>query len=215
MIGGEHSVDVNASVDELWEFIARFENWAPYVIGFQQLSTVSEDRTIWKLRGDVGILSREVDIQVDVTNWQQPERAEFDLTGITERLTGKGVISIESATTDSSAATTAVPAQTPVPSWTSRLLAWLATRFIRRAHKQSAARESALQSAAGSPETPSVRVAAKADSELRSRLTIALQLVPGGPMAPMLEMLMAPMLDEAAQDFGSSIKRAIEGERDE
>lgn len=220
MIGGEHSVEVKASVDELWEFIARFENWAPYVIGFQELTTVSEDQTIWKLRGDVGILSREVDIQADVTNWQRPEKAEFDLTGITERLTGKGVIAIEPV-----AGSTAIkgPVVTPpsgakpaAPSWFNRLLASLAARFIRRAHRQSAARGPTPATVPGSPTSSnSPAPPAGSDATTRSRLTITLELTPGGPMAPMLEMLMAPMLDEAARDFSSSIRRAIEGERDE
>src|SRR4051794_19889195 len=99
MIGGEHAVRVACPPDELWAFMEHFPNWAPYVVGYRDLRQVDDDTAVWTLRGDVGILSREVEIEVSVTSWEPGQSASFSLEGVTERLSGIGAFAISASPT--------------------------------------------------------------------------------------------------------------------
>jgi carbon monoxide dehydrogenase subunit G len=218
VIGGEHSVEINASVQELWEFLSAFENWGPFVVGFQNLVQVDEKQSLWTLRGDMGILSRDVEIRVDVTLWEPPRRAEFELTGITERITGTGCFEIAQVSDTKSEDLAQEPARSGQKSTSDheqarslwmRLRNALVLRMINRARgraKHPSAENSHIKGAA-SDSTPTT---SKNMSDARTRLTFKLEAAAGGPMAPMIEMLMAPLLEPAAEDLTRSIQQAME-----
>ena len=86
----EYSVQIAAPVEQVWAYVEILPNWAHLMIGFQKLDLVDDRRSIWTLRGNVGILSREVDIQADITLWEPLRRVEFEITGLTERISGEG-----------------------------------------------------------------------------------------------------------------------------
>ncbi|RYJ03227.1 MAG: SRPBCC family protein [Actinomycetales bacterium] len=196
MIGGEHSVRIARPVDELWSYLASFSSWAPHVVGFQSLREVDDKTTVWTLRGDVGILSREVEIEVTVSAWDEGRSAAFTLTGLTERLDGTGSFEVRPAEEEAPAPT--VAAAPPKLGWWARFRRRMARRMIRRAR--------------GTTPAP---VAAPADTAETagpaSYLTFRLEVAPGGPMAPMVEMLMEPLLVPAAEDLSLQIKQALEG----
>lgn len=215
MIGGEHAVRVACPPDELWTFMEHFPNWAHYVVGYRDLRQVDDTTAVWTLRGDVGILSREVEIEVSVTSWKPGHSADFALEGVTERLSGTGGFVVSAATPDEvSVEDAAVPADrtepaasrsaVPVEGWWSRLRRRFGRWMIRRA--QGGAVPTSTPSVAGST-TGSTAVGGASGSVLEFRL----EVTPGGPMAPMLEMLMAPLLEPAAEDLSLRIREAIEG----
>jgi hypothetical protein len=41
-------------------------------------------------------------------------------------------------------------------------------------------------------------------------MSFELRLTPGGPMAPMFELLMAPLLEPAAEDLAAGIRGVLE-----
>jgi hypothetical protein len=206
----EQSVEVAVGIDEVWRYVENLENWAPYVIGFQQLQVVDDRRSIWTVRGDLGILSREVELQADITLWQPRDRVEFTVTGLTERLEGDGHFVLRPS------GPSAAPA-TPDPVLAGgevqpaarrgrrhRLQAAWARFLLRRLTKRQATAPPAMTS-----ESPPDRTSD--DSECASVLSFRLRISPGGPMAPMLELLMGPMLEPAAEDLAAQIKGSVEG----
>lgn len=204
MIGGEHAVRVACGPERLWEFMEHFENWAAFVVGFEGMRRLDGSTTLWTLRGDVGILSREVEIQVTVTEWDPPRSAAFSLEGVTERLTGTG--SFEVAASDPGTGAAGGPAHGAPDAaagegWWSRLRRRLGRWLIRRAHGP---RREGGAIVAREP-------VASDDGGAEAWLTFRLQVAPGGPMAPMLEMLMAPLLEPAAEDLSLRIRESIEG----
>lgn len=195
MIGGEHSVRIARSDRELWAYMATFSNWAPHVVGYQSLREVDEKTSVWTLRGDVGILSREVEIEVGVNAWDEGRSAAFTLTGLTERLSGTGSFEVRPAEADAPEPT-AVPAPEKL-GWWARFRRRMARRMIRRARGTTPAPVAAPGPGSSGP---------------GSYLTFRLEVVPGGPMAPMVEMLMEPLLVPAAEDLSLQIQQALEGD---
>ncbi|WP_022884474.1 CoxG family protein [Glaciibacter superstes] len=193
----EYTVQINAPVDEVWSFIEDFQNWARFVIGYQKMELVNEKRSTWTLRGDVGMLAREVDIQVDITEWMPGERVEFQLTGLTERISGSGSMVMTAVQPGEKVIEGRVDADGSSPSWGKRLQAKVARSVIDRATTDGGHAE-----VTNEPDVPF-----EGES---SRLTGRLQLQPGGAMAPMLDMLMAPMLQPAAEDLVRGIRGALE-----
>jgi carbon monoxide dehydrogenase subunit G len=204
----EHSVRIGAPVERVWAYVGKLPNWAPFMVGFQKLVEVDDRRSVWTLRGDVGILSREVDIQADITVWEPLRRVEFTVTGLTERITGEGSFLLErAAQTPSAAESSSAAATSPAAPRVAllRRLRSAVVRFFLRSVTGSPARRPAV--AAGSAVAAGGAVAAGADG---ARLTFRLKVTPGGPMAPMLELLMAPMLEPAAEDLADGIRKALE-----
>lgn len=214
MIGGEHAVRVACSPERLWTFMEHFPNWASYVVGYQSLRVVDDKTSVWTLRGDVGILSREVEIEVVVTSWEPGRSAAFSLEGVTERLSGTGSFVITAdAPVDSSPVSTGPTAEAtaqaaPTEGWWARLRRRFGRWMIRRAQRGSAPTAPAGKHVAGAAAVAETRPQEVAGGScLRFRLEVA----PGGPMAPMLEMLMAPLLEPAAEDLSLRIREDIEG----
>lgn len=240
MIEAEYAIDLDTPVEDVWRYVEVIENWAPFMIGFQKLQIVNDRRSIWTLRGDVGILARDVDIQVDITTWEPMSRAEFQLTGLTERLAGSGRFELSAApaapaagdVSTSAASGASTPAAAAAPDatasasdpsgprsagregWWHRLQRRLAARLVRWLRRRSgppAAPTTGTVSAAPTTETAAAAEASASRSAGGSHLVFYLQIAPQGPMAPMVELLMRPMVEPAAQDFLGNLRRALEG----
>ncbi|ROO60810.1 hypothetical protein EDC02_2727 [Micromonospora sp. Llam0] len=250
MIEASYTLDIDVGVDEVWSFVEVIPNWAHFLVGFQKLDLVDDRRSIWTLRGDVGVLAREVDLQADITVWEPGRRAEFTITGLTERITGQGSFDIEPLDVPTSApggATAAGPADasqadgspangSPTsgeqrrpargdeqtrPGLLRRIRFAVAGRLLRWLNRRRATHPPAGPVAADGPPAAATEAAA-VDRESgpptsprtgRSRLRFHLQLTPGGPMAPMVELLMGPMVEPTAEDFLRNIRQALEARR--
>jgi carbon monoxide dehydrogenase subunit G len=193
-------VQIGAPVERVWAYVEKLPNWAPFMVGFQKLQLVDDRRSIWTLRGDVGILSREVDIQADITLWEPLRRVEFTVTGLTERLTGAGSFVLEPAGGQGPAAGSASP---PAAARRIPLL-----RRLRRAVARFLLRR--VMSPPAQPPAPAAPGPPAAAGGPGAALTFHLKISPGGPMAPMLELLMAPMLEPAAEDLAEGIRKALQ-----
>lgn len=195
------------SADDLWAYMASFSSWAPHVVGYQDLREVDEKSSIWTLRGDVGILSREVEIEVTVTAWDEGRSAAFALTGLTERLDGTGSFEVRADDAGDPDGVVAPEAGASAPQaperrgWWARFRRRMARRMIARARRTEPAPAAATKAPA-----PAADATGPA-----SWLTFRIEVAPGGPMAPMVEMLMEPLLEPAAEDLSLQIRRALEG----
>jgi carbon monoxide dehydrogenase subunit G len=210
---------VDASLERVWTYVENLNNWSHLMVGFQSLDIVTDRQSVWTLRGDVGILSREVKVQVDITEWLPLDRVEFTVLGITERLDGAGSFVLRrsgdaeaaASAETARAASVAVPADRP--SLLRRLRFALVRRILKRVGRKAAGRvTSAAQSTATTtgPSNVTTVLPPRVGADEQSRLEFQLRVSPGGPMAPMLELLMAPMLEPAAQDLADGIRKAVE-----
>jgi carbon monoxide dehydrogenase subunit G len=213
----QYTVQIATPVERVWAFVEHLPNWAPLMIGYQKLVEVNDRQSIWTLKGDVGMLAREVDLQADITVWEPLKRVEFTLTGLTEKLSGSGTFTLEPATGDK-AGEAETPAEespaaaaptAPAPRRKRRRLreafARFQARMMRRMMKRAEGADETVRAAAAT-----IPSAAADSSGEGSLLTFELHLQPGGPMAPMLELLMAPMLEPAVSDLTTGIRAALE-----
>lgn len=201
----EYVTTVDASLDRVWDFVQDMRKWGHLLVGFQSVEILDDRQSIWTLKGDVGILTREVRIQVDITEWIPNERVSFELTGITEGIDGSGTFLM--APVDSSAIVDQPPSAAPPKLGIfKRLQRAFARALLRRIDRRSSR-----------PAPPAARpdVAQRADRASAggpaSQLSFRLRVSPLGPMAPMLEVLMEPMIEPAAQDLADGIRAAVEG----
>lgn len=201
----EYTTEIGRPVKAVWRYVERIENWAPLVVGFQRLEIVDDRRSIWTLRGDVGVLAREVDLQADITVWEPGRRVEFTVFGLTEQVEGDGEFRLEDAGQEDAPVRPTAP---PKGGWWRRLRMRVARFLLRRATRRGAqVRDTAVAAPVSSDEAP----APSDETEGRSRLTFRLRVSPGGPMAPMVDVLMEPMLEPAAEDLARGIRHALEG----
>lgn len=175
------------SRETIWEFVKDMNNWAPFLTGYQKHEIVNETDSIWTLKGDVGMLSRTVRFQAHVTEWNGPQRVSFTLKGLNEEMDGGGCL--EMAASDAPA----TPAPAPAPAgFLQRLLIALARFFFRR------------KFGAG-PE----RLTGKTGGAV-SKLTFTLRMDAGGPTGPLVNAMLAPALQPAAEDLANKIAAHLE-----
>jgi carbon monoxide dehydrogenase subunit G len=162
--------------EDVWEFVKDMNNWAPFVTGYQKHEALSETDSIWTLKGDVGILSRVVELKAHVTEWNGPERVTFTLTGLNESVDGEGVLTMEPAALEAPAP--------PPPSLWKRLVKWLFALFTG--------------GGAARAELP-------AGTRAASRLTFFLKMEAGGAMGPLVNAMLGPALEPAAEELATKI----------
>src|SRR5215470_3914927 len=90
----EYTTQMRLPVSDVWAFVSDMNNWAPFLMGYQKHEIVDDADSIWTLKGDVGILSRVVELRAHVTEWAAPDRVSFTLTGINEPVDGGGMLVI-------------------------------------------------------------------------------------------------------------------------
>ena len=187
MAEAEYSTTTRLSPDAVWRFVEDMDNWARFVTGYQRHEKQSDTDSTWTLKGDLGVLARTLTFQVHVTEWDGPSRVAFELRGVNEPMTGEGAFRIESA-----AASDRGPAPEPqrgLAGLLERIWRWLLGRAGRRVERE----------------------AIPAPSAAATRLQLRLRLDPGGPMAPMINAMIKPMMLPAAEDLANRILAHLEG----
>jgi len=183
----EYTTTANLPVDLIWDFVEEMDNWARFVTGYQSHEKRSDTESLWTLKGDAGVLARKLVLQVDITEWSPGKRAAFRLKGLNEAMNGEGVFTLEPATG-------VEPASAPPPPRNALL------RFFE------AIVRGLLRLAGRAPRrAPAVLVGAG------TRLSFRLRLDPGGPMAPMINAMIKPLMLPAAESLANQILAHLEG----
>lgn len=86
---------VPREIRSVWRFVADVNQWAADMPGYRSHTMLSERDSLWRITGDVGMLSREVEIRVAVTEWNEPRTVSFSLEGTEEPISGGGRFSTE------------------------------------------------------------------------------------------------------------------------
>ncbi|MBO1512113.1 CoxG family protein [Metabacillus bambusae] len=85
-----YKVEVNLPIHSIWEFVSVMDNWAPLVPGYIEHEILNDSESIWKFKTDLGVIKKKIELKVDITDWIKPKKVIFNLTGINEKVTGKG-----------------------------------------------------------------------------------------------------------------------------
>jgi carbon monoxide dehydrogenase subunit G len=189
----EYSTTAKLPIGSIWEFVREMDNWAAFVAGYQSHAKQSETESVWILKGDVGVLARTVKLHVTVTEWAGPGRVSFALQGLNEPMQGSGAFVMESV-----GAAGPAPAAPPREGFVARLLAAIARFLFRLRHGRAERAPAAVGAGPASAET---------------RLSFRLRVDPGGPMAPMVNALMKPLLVPAAEDLANRILAHLEAQQ--
>ena len=191
-----HSTIVHAPLSTTWAFVAEMDNWAPLLTGYQGHEKHDEKVSTWRLRGDVGMLSREVELRVEITDWREGERVDFTLSGVNEQVDGDGTFTITSHQEDTAPNpdSDGDPVATEVGDnasrgWFASFFVWLARLLFRAQHGQ----QKALQ--------------AVVDEHVQ--LQFRLRMEAGGPMAPMINAMLQPAILPATEDLAVKIANRV------
>jgi hypothetical protein len=186
----EYSTRMHLTPEEIWEFVKDMNNWAPMLTGYQKHEIQSETDSIWTLKGDVGVLSRMVQLKAHVTEWNGPAKVAFTLTGLNEQVDGGGELVMGAVAAD---APTLAASQPKKGLWR-RFVDAIFRRIFRMMHGGGPARKE-LAPVAGRP---------------TSQLTFTLRMEAGGPTGPLVNAMLAPALLPAAEDLANKIAAHLE-----
>ncbi len=76
----------------VWQFVKDINNWAPLAKGYQSHEVLSDDESIWTVKGDIGPISRVTKFNINVTEWLENEGVTFVMKGLNEPISGEGAI---------------------------------------------------------------------------------------------------------------------------
>jgi carbon monoxide dehydrogenase subunit G len=195
-----YTTTTRVPIGRVWEFVQEMDNWGRFVTGYQKHEKQDDRHSTWTLRGDVGVLSRTLAFRVEITEWSGPERVSFTLTGVNEPMQGAGTFTMKSVSSDGDVANAPpVPIATPAPrGGVFRLLEAFWRWLLGRAGDGTVRDTAATQVGVG--------------SESRTELRFELSLVPGGPMAPMIDAMIRPLMLPAAENLANRILAELEQE---
>jgi carbon monoxide dehydrogenase subunit G len=183
----EYTTTARLPVPVIWDYVREMDNWAPFLRGYQSHAKQSDVDSTWVLKGDVGMMTRTVKFQVHIDEWGEPSRVLFTLKGVNEPMQGGGEFLL-APYEDASAAAAAPPE--PKLGLFARLVRWLYRLFAGRTER-----------AAGAAAGPGAGM---------SRLTFKLRITPGGPMGPMVDALMKPLMLPVAEELADRIMAELE-----
>lgn len=206
MAEARYTTTTRVPADRVWDFVQEMDHWAPFVMGYQSHQKQSDTESTWTLKGDLGVMSRTLTFAVLITEWNGPSKVRFTLQGLNEPMTGEGAFTIEATPPEAKAglgrgpedgreAAAGPPPQTrPRRSlfarWLESIARWLLTLVSGRVEREA---------------PPAV-----ASGQAHSQLSFELRIDPGGPMAPMVNAMIKPLLLPAAEQLADRILAHLE-----
>ncbi|WP_175639516.1 CoxG family protein [Metabacillus schmidteae] len=91
-----YKIEVDHPIRSIWNFVSVMDHWAPLVPGYLDHEIISLKESTWKFKTDLGVIKRKIHLKVDITAWIAPSKVEFNLTGINEKISGKGYFEAQS-----------------------------------------------------------------------------------------------------------------------
>jgi len=194
-----YTTTTRVPIDRVWDFVKDMDKWGRFVTGYQSHEQQDEKNSSWTLRGDVGVLSRTLTFRVQIVDWNGPERVSFTLTGVNEPMQGAGTFTMETVAGEGAAAPVAAAPPAPVAPRRNPLFRLLESfwRWLLGRTGDGVVRDAAATRAAAAGDT-------------LTRLRFELSLAPGGPMAPMIDAMIRPLMLPAAENLANRILAELE-----
>lgn len=82
--------EVPADREDVWRFVRKLDNWAPLLPGYERHVERNESSFWWQVRGESGPFSRLLELDVNVSRWNEPEDVVFNLKSLNEPFGGRG-----------------------------------------------------------------------------------------------------------------------------
>lgn len=96
MATGTHTVEVPVAIENVWDFVSDMEKWAKLAPGYNAHTMINDKQSTWTFKGNVGVLKKTVEVEIDILEWTAPSKVTFNLKGISDNFTGNGYFLAES-----------------------------------------------------------------------------------------------------------------------
>lgn len=91
-------IKVAVTPQQVWSFLIDVDQWAPLIPGYIEHEKINDQQFTWKFRADLGVIQKNIVMQVDITEQAERSKVAFTLEGLNENLEGNGSFQIEDAT---------------------------------------------------------------------------------------------------------------------
>jgi len=95
MPDGKHTVELPVTIGNIWAYVSDIDRWAPLVPGYIEHQIISDRQSTWSFKGDLGFMKKTVKMRIDITEWTEPTRVTFNLTGLSDNFAGNGFFEAE------------------------------------------------------------------------------------------------------------------------
>jgi carbon monoxide dehydrogenase subunit G len=86
----QQTFTIDAPIEEVWAYVCDISNWATSMPGYQSFEEVDERNSKWVIKVALGALTRTVLLDVQITEWREPDRVAFSLRGENDPVEGDG-----------------------------------------------------------------------------------------------------------------------------
>lgn len=83
-------LELEIPTELIWDFIRDADNWAPLVPGYIYHEKISNHLITWEFKSDLGIMKKKVFLQIEIKEWNEPNRVSFELKRKNEKYLGEG-----------------------------------------------------------------------------------------------------------------------------
>lgn len=90
MAATTYKTNIPVEQAKVWAFVSDIEKWARLVPGYRKHEMKSDTQSVWTFGGTVAGMTKMVDAQVDITEWNEPTKIGFELLGLSDKFTGAG-----------------------------------------------------------------------------------------------------------------------------
>lgn len=90
MAATTYKTNIPVEQAKVWAFVSDIEKWARLVPGYRKHEMKSDKQSVWTFGGTVAGMTKMVDAQVDITEWNEPSKIGFELQGLSDKFTGAG-----------------------------------------------------------------------------------------------------------------------------
>ncbi|HET6736314.1 CoxG family protein [Mycobacterium sp.] len=77
MIDHSLTLGIDASTDQVWDYVSDMSNWAAAMPGYREFEVIDEMNSRWTLKVGVAAMVRTVNVLVRIDRWEGPDLVEF------------------------------------------------------------------------------------------------------------------------------------------
>lgn len=82
-------------MQEVWGFVKDQNNWAPFIMGYQNHEILNDKESIWKLKSSIAGVTYSFEMEGLITEWEEGKKVGFELSGLTHPVKGSGTVTLK------------------------------------------------------------------------------------------------------------------------